>query len=123
MISYRNLLMLCGLAALVAAPAFIYPMLVVKLLCFAIFASAFNLMLGYTGLLSFGHAMFFGSAGYALGVTTKYLGWTPELGLVAGVAVAALIGFLDGSVAIRRQGIYFAMITLAISQLIYFVAM
>ncbi|WP_108645113.1 branched-chain amino acid ABC transporter permease [Fuscovulum blasticum] len=119
----RNLMIALGLAALVVAPAFIYPMLIVKLLCFAIFASAFNLMLGYTGLLSFGHAMFFGSAGYALGVTTKFLNWPPELGILAGIAVAALIGFVAGAVAIRRQGIYFAMITLAISQLIYFVAM
>lgn len=119
----RNLMIALGLAALVVAPAFIYPMLIVKLLCFAIFASAFNLMLGYTGLLSFGHAMFFGSAGYALGVTTKFLHWPPELGILAGITVAALIGFVAGAVAIRRQGIYFAMITLAISQLIYFVAM
>lgn len=119
----RNILILLGLAALILAPMFVYPMLIVKLLCFAIFASAFNLMLGYTGLLSFGHAMFFGSAGYALGVTMKFLNWTPELGILAGVLVATLIGFLAGSIAIRRQGIYFAMITLAISQLIYFVAM
>lgn len=119
----RNLMIALGLAALVVAPAFIYPMLIVKLLCFAIFASAFNLMLGYTGLLSFGHAMFFGSAGYTLGVTTKFLNWPPELAILAGIAVAALIGFVAGAVAIRRQGIYFAMITLAISQLIYFVAM
>lgn len=119
----RNLMIALGLAALVVAPYFIYPMLIVKLLCFAIFASAFNLMLGYTGLLSFGHAMFFGSAGYALGVTTKFLNWPPELGILAGIAVAALIGFVAGAIAIRRQGIYFAMITLAISQLIYFVAM
>ena len=123
MLNTRTLMIVLAVAALAVAPAFIYPMLIVKLLCFAIFASAFNLMLGYTGLLSFGHAMFFGSAGYALGLTMKHLGWPPELGILAGVAVAALIGFLAGSVAIRRQGIYFAMITLAISQLIYFVAM
>ena len=123
MMTSRNLMILLGLAVLIVAPAFIYPMLIVKLLCFAIFASAFNLMLGYTGLLSFGHAMFFGSAGYALGVTMKFLNWTPEMGLLAGVVVAALIGFIAGSIAIRRQGIYFAMITLAISQLIYFLAM
>lgn len=116
-------LIVLGIVALAIAPAFIYPMLLVKLLCFAIFASAFNLMLGYTGLLSFGHAMFFGSAGYALGVTMKHLNWPPELGILAGVGVAAAIGFLVGSIAIRRQGIYFAMITLAISQLIYFLAM
>ncbi|WP_417766696.1 branched-chain amino acid ABC transporter permease [Stappia sp.] len=119
----RLLLIVLGVVALAIAPAFVYPMLLVKLLCFAIFASAFNLMLGYTGLLSFGHAMFFGTAGYALGVTMKHLNWPPELGLLAGVGVAAFIGFLVGSIAVRRQGIYFAMITLAISQLIYFLAM
>ncbi len=119
----RNLLLLAGIAALVFAPAFVYPMLLIKLLCFALFASAFNLMLGYTGLLSFGHAMFFGVAGYALGVSTKHLGLPPELGLLIAVASAALLGLLAGLIAIRRQGIYFSMITLAISQLIYFIAM
>lgn len=119
----RNLLLLAGIAALVIAPAFVYPMLLIKLLCFALFASAFNLMLGYTGLLSFGHAMFFGVAGYALGVSTKHLGFPPELGLLIAVAAAALLGLLAGLIAIRRQGIYFSMITLAISQLIYFIAM
>ncbi|MGU3574984.1 branched-chain amino acid ABC transporter permease [Brucellaceae bacterium C25G] len=119
----RNLLLLAGIVALMIAPAFVYPMLLIKLLCFALFASAFNLMLGYTGLLSFGHAMFFGVAGYALGVSTKHLGLPPELGLLIAVASAALLGLLAGVVAIRRQGIYFSMITLAISQLIYFIAM
>lgn len=121
--SKRNLLILLGVAALAIAPAFVYPMLLIKLLCFAIFASAFNLMLGYTGLLSFGHAMFFGVAGYTLGVSTKHLGLPPELALLIAVLAAALLGLLAGVVAIRRQGIYFSMITLAISQLIYFIAM
>jgi branched-chain amino acid transport system permease protein len=119
----RTLLTLAGIAALALAPAFVYPMLMVKLLCFAIFASAFNLMLGYTGLLSFGHAMFFGTAGYILGLGMKHLGWSPEIGLIAGMAGAGLLGFIAGAIAIRREGIYFAMITLAISQLIYFLAM
>ncbi len=119
----RTLLTLAGIAALAVAPAFVYPMLMVKLLCFALFASAFNLMLGYTGLLSFGHAMFFGTSGYILGLGMKHLGWSPELGLAAGMAGAALLGFIAGAIAIRREGIYFAMITLAISQLIYFLAM
>lgn len=117
------LMVLAGIIALIIAPTVVYPMLMVKLLCFAIFASAFNLMLGYTGLLSFGHAMFFGTAGYILGLGMKHLGWPPEIGLLAGVAGAALLGLVAGAIAIRRQGIYFAMITLAISQLIYFVAM
>lgn len=119
----QKLLILLGIAALAIAPAFIYPMLLIKLLCFAIFASAFNLMLGYTGLLSFGHAMFFGVAGYTLGVSTKFLGLTSDLALLVAVLTAALLGLLAGLVAIRRQGIYFSMITLAISQLIYFIAM
>lgn len=120
----RTLLTLAGsIAALALAPAVVYPMLMVKLLCFAIFASALNLMLGYTGLLSFGHAMFFGTAGYILGLGMKHLGWSPEIGLIAGMAGADLLGFIAGAVAIRREGIYFAMVTLAISQLIYFLAM
>ncbi|MBA3041051.1 MAG: branched-chain amino acid ABC transporter permease [Alphaproteobacteria bacterium] len=119
----RTLLILAGVAILAVAPVFVYPMLIVKLLCFALFASAFNLMLGYTGLLSFGHAMFFGIAGYVLGLGMKHLGWPPEVGLLAGMAGAALLGLIAGAIAIRREGIYFAMITLAISQLIYFIAM
>lgn len=119
----RLLLVLAGIAILAVAPVFVYPMLMVKLLCFALFASAFNLMLGYTGLLSFGHAMFFGTAGYILGLGMKHLGWPPEVGLLAGVLGAALLGLVAGAIAIRREGIYFAMITLAISQLIYFTAM
>jgi hypothetical protein len=96
---------------------------VMKLLCFALFACAFNLLLGFTGLLSFGHAAFFGSAAYVTGWFIKSQNWTPELALLAGAVAAGLIGLLVGLVAIRRQGIYFAMITLAIAQMVYFVCL
>lgn len=120
----RNTLMFAGAALLLAmAPMFFYPILVLKILCFALFASAFNLLIGYTGLLSFGHAAFLGVAGYVVGMTTKLLGWSPELALLAAVACAALLGAGMGALAIRRQGIYFSMITLALSQLVYFVAL
>lgn len=119
----KYLWLLIGLICLVVAPNFVYPIFLIKALCFALFASAFNLLIGYTGLLSFGHAAFFGTAGYIVGLSMKYLGWTPEFALIAGVAVAAILGVLIGGLAIRRQGIYFAMITLALSQLIYFIAM
>lgn len=95
-------------------------MFVAKVLCFVLFASAFNLLLGYTGLLSFGHAAFFGGAGYMAGYLMRDLHLTPELGLVAGTAAGALIGLVVGLLAIRRQGIYFAMITLALAQMFYF---
>lgn len=98
-----------------AAPFFLYPIFVMQSLCFALFACAFNLLIGYTGLLSFGHAAFLGMAGYAMGHSVKVWGLPPELGLLFGTAVAALLGYLVGSLAIRRQGIYFAMITLALS--------
>ena len=101
----------------------LYPVFVMKLLCFALFACAFNLLLGFTGLLSFGHAAFFGSAAYVTGWLIKAQNWTPELGLIAGAIAAGLIGLLVGMVAIRRQGIYFAMITLAIAQMVYFVCL
>ena len=111
-----------GALLLLAAPYLgLYPVLLMKILCFALFACAFNLLLGFTGLLSFGHAMFFGSAGYTAGYAMKAWGATPEIGLLLGTLVAALAGLLVGSLAIRRQGIYFAMITLALSQMVYFV--
>jgi branched-chain amino acid transport system permease protein len=91
-----------------------------KLLCFALFACAFNLLLGFTGLLSFGHAAFFGFASYITGYFVKSQGWTPELAILAGTVVAAFLGLIFGLVAIRRQGIYFAMITLALAQMVYF---
>ena len=108
------------LAALMIAPTLVYPVFVMKCLCFALFACAFNLLLGYTGLLSFGHAAFFGMAGYVAGHSIKVWGYPPELGILAGTIVAALLGLAVGWLAIRRSGIYFAMITLALSQLVYF---
>jgi branched-chain amino acid transport system permease protein len=112
------------LAFFVAAPFIgVYPVFMMKALCFAIFACAFNLLLGFTGLLSFGHAAFMGSAAYATGWLVRSAGWSPELGIVAGTVVAALLGLVVGLIAIRRQGIYFAMITLAMAQMIYFVCL
>ena len=118
-ITYLALLAL----ALVAPFIGLYPVFVMKLLCFALFACAFNLLLGFTGLLSFGHAAFFGSAAYITGWFVKSQSWTPELALLAGAVGAGLIGLVVGAVAIRRQGIYFAMITLAIAQMVYFVCL
>ena len=103
-----------------AAPWFAYPVFLMTALCFALFACAFNLLLGYVGLMSFGHAMFFGTAGYFFGHVVKAWDMPPELGLLAGVCGAALVGLVTGALAIRRQGIYFAMITLAFAQMIYF---
>jgi branched-chain amino acid transport system permease protein len=112
------------LALLVAAPFIgIYPVFMMKALCFAIFACAFNLLLGFTGLLSFGHAAFMGSAAYVTGWLVRSAGWTPEFGIIAGMLVAAALGLIVGLIAIRRQGIYFAMITLAMAQMIYFVCL
>lgn len=108
------------LAALAIAPSVIYPIFVMKVLCFALFASAFNLLFGYVGLLSFGHAAYFGMASYVSAYTAKFWGLTPELAILAGTAVAAVLGLVFGAIAIRRQGIYFAMITLALAQLVYF---
>ena len=109
--------------ALVAPLIGLYPVFVMKLLCFALFACAFNLLLGFTGLLSFGHAAFFGSAAYVAGWLIKHQGLTPELALVAAAFAAAVLGLLFGVVAIRRQGIYFAMITLAMAQMVYFICL
>ena len=111
-----------GLALLVAAPFIgLYPVFMMKALCYAIFACAFNLLLGYTGLLSFGHAAYLGVAAYATGWLVRSGGLSPELGVLAGVGVAALCGAVIGAIAIRRQGIYFAMVTLAMAQMLYFV--
>ncbi|MET3857844.1 branched-chain amino acid ABC transporter permease [Rhizobium sp. OAE497] len=109
-----------GLLLLLLAPFFFYPIFLMKLLCFALFACAFNLLLGYTGLLSFGHATFFGGAAYFTAYTVKEWGLPPELGILVGVAGAAFLGLVMGYIAIRRQGIYFAMITLALSQMFFF---
>lgn len=99
----------------------IYPYFVMQALCFALFACAFNLLIGYSGLLSFGHSMFLGTAGYFTAYSLKAWGVTPEIGILLGVLGAAALGVITGLIAIRRQGIYFAMITLALSQLIYFI--
>ncbi|MBN8753762.1 MULTISPECIES: branched-chain amino acid ABC transporter permease [Variovorax] len=112
------------LLALVLAPFFgAYPVFVMKLMCFALFAAAFNLLLGFTGLLSFGHAAFLGGSAYVAGHAMKVWGLTPELGLIAGTLTGAFLGWVFGVLAIRRQGIYFAMITLALAQMMFFVAL
>ena len=111
------------IVALAAPFIGLYPVFVMKLICFAIFACAFNLLLGYTGLLSFGHAAFFGSAAYATGWIVQSLGATPEVGLIFGTLLGAAMGLVVGAIAIRRQGIYFAMITLALAQMVYFVCL
>lgn len=109
------------LMGLIAAPYIGgYPVFLMKVMCFALFASAFNLLLGYTGLLSFGHAAFFGGAAYMAGHVMKVWGFTPEVGLLAGAIGGAALGWIFGSLAIRRQGIYFSMITLALAQLVFF---
>src|ERR1700691_4285097 len=99
----------------------VYPFFVMQALCFALLACSFNLLVGYGGLLSFGHAMFLGTAGYVTAHALKVWGGTPELGILIGTAAAAALGVVTGAVAIRRQGIYFSMITLALSQLLYFI--
>jgi branched-chain amino acid transport system permease protein len=109
-------------ATLVVLPAFAYPIFLMKALCFALFACAFNLLIGYVGLLSFGHALFFGWASYVAAHAAKVWGFTPELAILAGAAAAAGLGLVAGAVAIRRQGIYFAMITLALAQMMFFFA-
>ena len=112
------------LAVLVAAPFIgLYPVFMMKAMCYAIFACAFNLLLGYTGLLSFGHAAYLGAAAYATGWLIRSAGWPPEAGLLAGLVTGAVLGLIVGLIAIRRQGIYFAMITLAMAQMIYFVCL
>jgi len=115
--------LLALLALAIAAPFGVYPVFLMKGLCFALFAAAFNLLLGYVGLLSFGHATFFGFAAYVTAHAAREWGWTPEVAIVAGTATAALMGLGTGWLAIRRQGIYFAMITLALAQMMYFVAL
>ena len=115
---------MAGLAvALAIAPFFVYPQFLMKALCIAIFALSVNLLLGYAGLLSFGHAMFLGSAGYVSAHAAKVWGFTPELAILAGTVTAAAMGVVVGAIAIRRQGIYFAMTTLAFAQMIYFLAL
>ena len=113
-----------ALALLVAAPFIgLYPVFMMKAMCYAIFACAFNLLLGFTGLLSFGHAAYLGAAAYATGWLIRSAGWSTEMGLLAGMVTGAVLGLAVGLIAIRRQGIYFAMITLAMAQMIYFVCL
>ncbi len=113
-------LIIALLIALIFAPFVLYPVFLMKVLCFALFASAFNLLLGFTGLLSFGHAAFFGGAAYFTAHAVKEWGFSPEAGILLGVVGAAVMGLVIGFFAIRRQGIYFAMITLALSQMFFF---
>jgi branched-chain amino acid transport system permease protein len=110
-------------AILVAAPFVTYPLFLMQALCFALFACAFNLLIGYVGLLSFGHALYFGWASYVTAYAAKTWGLPPELAILAGTLTGALLGVVAGALAIRRQGIYFAMITLALAQMMYFVAL
>jgi branched-chain amino acid transport system permease protein len=108
---------------LVVAPFFVYPLFLMQALCFALFACAFNLLIGYVGLLSFGHALYFGWASYLSAYAAKAWGFPPELAILTGAATAAVLGLVAGALAIRRQGIYFAMITLALSQMMFFFAL
>ncbi|HEX2885294.1 branched-chain amino acid ABC transporter permease [Vineibacter terrae] len=108
------------LAVALVAPWVAYPVFLMTALCFALFACAFNLLIGYAGLMSFGHAMFFGLAGYVCGHAIKVWHWPPELAMLGGALAAGALGVVTGALAIRRQGIYFAMITLAFSQMVYF---
>ena len=120
----QTLWMFGGLIALgVVAPYLVYPTFLMKLLCFALFACAFNLMLGFSGLLSFGHAAFFGGSAYVTGYLCRDLGLTPELGILAGGVFGGALGAVFGWLAIRRAGIYFAMITLGLAQLVFFLAL
>ena len=122
--SRQTVLLFAGLILVgLISPFLVYPTLLMKLLCFALFACAFNLMLGFSGLLSFGHAAFFGGSAYITGYLCRDLGATPEIGLLAGTLFGGLLGAVFGLVAIRRAGIYFAMITLGLAQIVYFLAL
>lgn len=119
----KKFICIAAIAFATTAPFVLYPVFLMKLLCFALFACAFNLLIGFTGLLSFGHAAFFGGAGYVTAYALKVWGLPFGLAIALGVLFAALIGVVMGSLAIRRQGIYFTMITLALAQMLYFVAL
>src|SRR5262245_66332529 len=110
------------LVALAIAPFVTYPLFVMQVMCFALFACAFNLLIGYVGLLSFGHALYFGWASYLSAYSAKAWGFPPELAILTGTATAAICGLVAGSLAIRRQGFYFAMITFVLSQLLDFLS-
>ena len=118
--THQRIALVVMLAFFALAPALIYPLFLMKVMCFALFACAFNLLIGFGGLLSFGHAMFLGGAGYIAAHAAKVWGFPPEFAVLAGTAAAAVLGLAAGLIAIRRQGIYFAMITLALSQMVYF---
>jgi branched-chain amino acid transport system permease protein len=123
-LAVRRVLLLALLVALLAVPFFpqvVYPIFVMKVMCFALFACAYNLLLGHTGIVSFGHAAFFGSAAYITGYCVRELGLPPEIGIPAGALASAVLGAVIGALAIRRQGIYLAMITLALAQMVYFI--
>jgi branched-chain amino acid transport system permease protein len=117
---YQRIALIVMFIAFLVLPVVVYPVFLMKVMCFALFACAFNLLIGYGGLLSFGHAMFFGSAGYATAHAAKVWGFTPELAILFGAACACLLGVVAGALAIRRAGIYFAMITLALAQMVFF---
>jgi branched-chain amino acid transport system permease protein len=117
---HQKIAFLIMVAFFALAPLVLYPVFLMKVMCFALFACAFNLLIGFGGLLSFGHAMFLGTAGYASAHAAKVWGFPPEFAILFGTACAALLGVVTGLLAIRRQGIYFAMITLALAQMIYF---
>jgi branched-chain amino acid transport system permease protein len=117
---YQQIGFVALFAFLLVAPAALYPVYLMKALCFALFACAFNLLIGYGGLLSFGHAMFLGMAGYLSAHSAKVWGFTPEAAILTGTACATALGVVAGVIAIRRQGIYFAMITLALAQMVFF---
>lgn len=123
LVRHRRLLLMVGALVLLVAPFVAYPIFLMKLLCFALLAASLNLLVGYVGLLSFGHAMFFGSAAYGTAHAVKVWGLDPALGVLFGVVVAASIGAITGLLAIRRAGIAFSMITLASAQLVYFIAL
>ena len=120
---HHAMIFLALLAAGLAGPFFLYPVFLMKVMCFALFASAFNLLLGYTGLLSFGHAAYFGGASYVAAHAAKVWGVAPEIAILAGTLAAAILGLAIGALAIRRQGIYFAMVTLAFAQMVFFFAL
>ncbi len=117
---YQRMAFIAMTLFFIVAPTFIYPVFLMKALCFALFACAFNLLIGFGGLLSFGHAMFLGMAGYMAAHSAKVWGFPPELAILTGAATATVLGFFAGLLAIRRQGIYFAMITLALAQMVFF---
>ena len=117
---HQSVAFLVVVAFFAVAPYFVYPVFLLKALCFGLFACAFNLLIGYVGLLSFGHSAFLGSAGYVTAHTAKVWGWPPELAILAGTAAATALGLVIGLLAIRSKGIYFANITLAFAQMIYF---